>query len=225
MLATCDQYHDTIPQNGAASQISDQVNTLSAGISDSDAQCCGGAIEVPGINPTAQDADRRESHGGNLSASDCRHRAGSAGYPPWVSHSSLRPRMQEVATFGVVGALAFVIDVGGFNLLVHIPDAPLSEKPLTAKVISTSLAIIWAYVGNREWTWRHRERRRVRSEFSIFVLLNVIAMGIAVATLGISRYGLGLESALADNISANVIGVGLGTLFRFWSYQRWVFRR
>jgi putative flippase GtrA len=28
---------------------------------------------------------------------------------------------------------------------------------------------------------------------------------------------------LDDNISANVVGVALGTLFRFWSYRRFVF--
>jgi len=33
----------------------------------------------------------------------------------------------------------------------------------------------------------------------------------------------GFTSALADNISANVVGLGLGTLFRFWSYRKWVF--
>lgn len=133
--------------------------------------------------------------------------------------------MRELTTFGVVGALAYVIDVGGFNLLVHLPNAALAEKPLTAKVISTSLAIVWAYVGNREWTWRHRERARIHREFAIFVLLNLIAMGIAVTTLGISRYLLHLDSALADNVSANIVGVGLGTVFRYWSYQKWVFRK
>lgn len=133
-------------------------------------------------------------------------------------------RARELATFGLVGALAYLLDVGGFNLLVHVPQAPLQERPLTAKVISTSLAITWAYFGNREWTWRHRERSTIRREFVIFVLLNGVAMGIAVTTLGFSRYVMGLDSALADNISANVIGVGLGTIFRYWSYQRWVFR-
>jgi putative flippase GtrA len=133
-------------------------------------------------------------------------------------------RVRELATFGLVGALAYLVDVGGFNLLVHIPHAPLADKPLTAKVISTSLAITWAYFGNREWTWRHRERATLRREFTIFVILNGVAMGIAVTTLGISRYVLGWDSALADNISANVIGVGLGTIFRYWSYQRWVFK-
>lgn len=133
-------------------------------------------------------------------------------------------KARELATFGLVGALAYLLDVGGFNLLVHVPHAPLQERPLTAKVISTSLAITWAYFGNREWTWRHRERSTIRREFVIFVLLNGVAMGIAVTTLGFSRYVMGLDSALADNISANVIGVGLGTIFRYWSYQRWVFR-
>lgn len=34
---------------------------------------------------------------------------------------------------------------------------------------------------------------------------------------------LKLDTPLADNISANVIGLGLGTLFRFWSYSTFVF--
>ncbi|MDP2014193.1 MAG: GtrA family protein, partial [Actinomycetota bacterium] len=46
---------------------------------------------------------------------------------------------------------------------------------------------------------------------------------IAIGCLYISHYVLGLTSALADNLSANVIGLGLGTLFRFWSYRKWVF--
>lgn len=146
----------------------------------------------------------------------------AAGYPHEVP---TRFRLKEMATFSLVGAMAYVIDVGGFNLLVHIPQAPLADKPLTGKVISTTVAIIWAYFGNRQWTWRHRERSRLRRELTLFFLLNAVAMGIAVTTLGISRYVLGLESAMADNISANVIGVGLGTVFRFWSYQRWIFRR
>jgi hypothetical protein len=48
-------------------------------------------------------------------------------------------------------------------------------------------------------------------------------MLIALACLWFSHYALGLTSVLADNISANVVGLALGTLFRFWSYRRWVF--
>ncbi|MSY99990.1 MAG: GtrA family protein, partial [Actinobacteria bacterium] len=37
----------------------------------------------------------------------------------------------ELMKFGSVGAVAYVISVGGFNLLVHIPNAIFAEKPLT----------------------------------------------------------------------------------------------
>jgi hypothetical protein len=48
-------------------------------------------------------------------------------------------------------------------------------------------------------------------------------MVIALSCLGISHYVLGYESALADNISANFVGLILGTIFRFWGYHNWVF--
>jgi hypothetical protein len=38
----------------------------------------------------------------------------------------------------------------------------------------------------------------------------------------VSHYVLGFESRLADNISANGVGLVLGTMFRFWSYRRFV---
>jgi putative flippase GtrA len=48
-------------------------------------------------------------------------------------------------------------------------------------------------------------------------------MIISLSCLWVSHYLLGFESALADNISANVIGLVLGTVFRFWGYHNWVF--
>jgi len=53
----------------------------------------------------------------------------------------------------------------------------------------------------------------------------VIGMVIALACLAISHYALGLTSMLADNISANGVGLVLGTSFRFWSYRTFVFRK
>ena len=47
----------------------------------------------------------------------------------------------------------------------------------------------------------------------------------ALACLGLSHYFLDLRSPLADNISAKVVGIGLGTLFRFWAYRRFVFSK
>ena len=126
--------------------------------------------------------------------------------------------VRELMKFGVVGGVAFVVDVGLFNLLLHATD-----KPLTSKTISTVVATTVAYLGNRHWTFRRRSRSGVRREYTLFFLLNGVGLLISLACLAISHYLLDFTGRLADNIAANVIGLGLGTAFRFWSYRRWVF--
>src|SRR6476469_6771668 len=104
----------------------------------------------------------------------------------------------ELAKFGTVGALAFAVDVSLFNIALHV--AP--HKPLTAKVISTVVAATVAFVLNRAWSFRHRQRSSVRREYAMFFVLNAIGLVIAVGCLGISHYLLGLDSRIADNVSA-----------------------
>jgi putative flippase GtrA len=127
----------------------------------------------------------------------------------------------EAAAFCTVGAAAFAVDSGGSNVL-HF-GAGLG--PLTAKALSTVASTLVAYAGNRMWTFRDRERDRSLRRCALFFALNGVAMAISLACLGFTRYLLGLSGPLAYNLSANVIGVGLGTVFRYWSYRRWVFPR
>lgn len=138
--------------------------------------------------------------------------------------SRIRRGLAELARFGTVGVFAYILDVGLFNLLVHAGDlAVLQNRPLTAKVIATLVATLFAYFANRQWTWRHRTRRGFWREYGTFMLLNAAALVITLIPLAVSRYVLDLDSALSDNIAANIIGVGFGTTFRFLTYRRWVF--
>ena len=141
--------------------------------------------------------------------------------------------VREMLKFGVVGAVAFVIDLGGYNLLVFGPhlmgmfsqqttQGVLHEKPLTARVLAATVATLVAWLGNRLWTFRHRRSRQAGHELALYVFFNVVAMAISVACLGVSRYIIGLDSQLADNVT-NILGIGIGTLFRFWSYRKFVF--
>lgn len=132
--------------------------------------------------------------------------------------------IREAAKFGLVGIFAMFIDVGLFNFFMYSGDfAIFAGKPLTAKVASVTIAMTFAYFANRFWTFRDRGRTSMVREYVMFVVLNGIGMGIALGCLWFSHYALGLTGALADNISANVIGLILGTIFRFWAYRKWVF--
>lgn len=137
----------------------------------------------------------------------------------------MRALLGQLARFGAVGAIGFVVDVGVFNLLraTLLSSESVHEGPLLAKFISTCLAIAVNYVGNRYWTFGATKRAQVLREGIEFVLVSLGGMAITLACLWISHYLLGFTSQLADNVSGNVIGLGLGTLFRFAFYRYWVF--
>jgi putative flippase GtrA len=129
----------------------------------------------------------------------------------------------EVATFLAVGGTGYVVDVTSFNLL-RTHSFLSTFDPSYARVVAVALAMVVTYLGNRLFTWRGQASGDRRREIGLFVVFNIIGLGLSVATLVISHDLLGLTSRLADNISANVVGLALGTLFRYWSYKKFVFR-
>lgn len=131
----------------------------------------------------------------------------------------------QLARFGVVGTVGLVIDVTLFNVLRMTVLAPelVHEGPVIAKVASTSVAIMANWLGNRHWTFRRTQRAHPVGEGLRFATVSIVAMGIPLTCLWVSHYVLGFTSVLADNVSTNVIGLGLGMVFRFWLYRTWVF--
>ena len=55
------------------------------------------------------------------------------------------------------------------------------------------------------------------------MVVNLGGMAIAVGCLALAHYVLELTSGLADNMSANGVGLVLGTAFRYVCYSRLVF--
>ncbi|MFI6856032.1 GtrA family protein [Streptomyces sp. NPDC050416] len=140
---------------------------------------------------------------------------------------AVRDVWREAAKFSVVGALAFVVDNGGYNLLVFglpggAPGGPMGSSPVQASVVATSAAALFSWAGNRYWTYRHRHREQVSRELVLFLVANGVGLAITAGTVFASRQLLGLDSALSDN-TARILGWVLATLFRFYTYRRYVF--
>jgi putative flippase GtrA len=124
----------------------------------------------------------------------------------------------ELAKFGIVGSSAAVLDLGGAAALHGVAGM----GPLTAKLVSTLVATVYSYLGNRFWAFRHRANHSLPREWLVFFALNGVGLLIALTAISVSEYGLGLHSQLSYN-AAQIIGTALGTLFRFWAYRKWVF--
>ncbi|WP_157545596.1 GtrA family protein [Hamadaea tsunoensis] len=137
----------------------------------------------------------------------------------------LPPRFQrlahEIMKFGVVGVLNTLINLAVFDaLLVSIADV----GRLKANFVATAVATVFAYLMSRYWTFKDRPSGHSASrEFLLFVFLNLIGLGIESAVIGAAVYMLDAKSILAANI-AKIVGLVLGTIFRFWAYRTFVFK-
>ncbi len=129
---------------------------------------------------------------------------------------------REVLMFLTVGGAGYVVDVAAFNLLRSTTTFAALD-PAVARTLAVVAAMCVTYVGNRTLTWRGCASEDRRREVALFVLFNVVGFGLSVLTLVLSHDVLGLTSRLADNVSANGVGLALGTVFRYLTYRRWVF--
>lgn len=142
-----------------------------------------------------------------------------ASHTGWLSGQLIH----EIGKFGTVGATTYLVDLVIFNALRN----PVGV--MWAKVISTVIAATLAFVGNKSWTWRHREHNKLHRAYALYFFFNAVGLGISLGCLWFSRGVLGAEwpeifrTRIADNISAMVVGMTLGTAFRFWSYRTFVF--
>ncbi|MDQ6714868.1 MAG: GtrA family protein [Actinomycetota bacterium] len=127
---------------------------------------------------------------------------------------------RELAKFGVVGAIAFAIDFGGFNLLFY---GPLAGHLTTSKIVSGVAATTFAWVGNRLWTFRHRRNRPAHHEAMLFFAVNAAGLIVATLYLNMTHDWLGWTSRAAVNVN-NIVGIGLATVMRFYFYRQFVFR-
>ncbi len=126
-----------------------------------------------------------------------------------------RVEMFRLAKFGTVGSIAFLIDLGVFNLLLFTTDI----GPLVPKVASVATATTFSWLGSRHWTFRDGKTAHPLREALGFYLVNAGGLAIAGLCLVVSHYVMGWTSPLADNISANVVGVLLGNVFRYLMYR------
>lgn len=136
---------------------------------------------------------------------------------------ALRARLdllaQEVAKFGVVGAVGLVVNIAVSNLLWRYTDIPT----VRAGLLATFVAILCNYVGFRYWTYRDRDKSGRTRELTLFLLFSAVGAVIEMGVLYAATYGFGWNTPVQSNVF-KILGIGIATLFRFWSYRTWVFK-
>jgi putative flippase GtrA len=128
---------------------------------------------------------------------------------------------RELAKFGAVGGIAFVIDNGLTYFLMH---GPMTDSEAKARFVGASVATVFSWIANRFWTFRHRRQDNVLREFAMFILINGIGIGISTGFTALAKYSFGITD---KNMlfAAGVVGILVATVMRFFAYRFLVFNK
>ncbi|SEO60138.1 GtrA family protein [Actinacidiphila rubida] len=133
--------------------------------------------------------------------------------------SNLKRLRSEIAKFGAVGGAGVLVNLGVFNLIMHNTGL----QTVRSSIIATVVSIAFNYVGFRYFTYRDRDKAGRTRELGLFLLFSAIGLVIENGILYLATYGFGWDSTVQSNVF-KFLGIGVATLFRFWSYRTWVFK-
>ena len=133
---------------------------------------------------------------------------------------SWRILLKEIAAFGVVGTIAFVIDISVFNAF---EQGVFHDSWVKSKAVSTVVSTTFAYFGNRQFSFSHRARTSIGRETAFFFGINLITLVFSELVIALFAYPLGQRHDHVVMNVVNIASIGIGTLFRFWAYKRFVF--
>lgn len=132
--------------------------------------------------------------------------------------------LPQLIKFGAVGAVGFGVNLVVFNVMLLIVLRNVQHATIYSTIIATVIAILTNWIGNRYWAFSgQRQQNAAREGVEFFAVSLATGTGIPLLCIWVSHYMLGLADPVADNISANIVGLALGMLFRFALYRWWVF--
>ena len=136
----------------------------------------------------------------------------------------------EAAKFSAVNVVATIVAVLLFNVLVHgitgiSRPGPLNGWPVTSWFLANCVGMGISFYGSRRYAFKNRRPSGPGAGALKYAGVNLASFVIPMACLWVTRNVIGWDSALADNVSANLVGAFLGMLFRFWAFRRFVFKR
>lgn len=124
--------------------------------------------------------------------------------------------IEQFLKFGVVGALAFLIDYGVLMLLSQV----IGMDPVISASISFVVSVVFNYVASMHYVFTRRDDISRRREFTIFVILSAIGLVIneIIMVIGVNVLG---DSALMVTIT-KLVATAIVMVWNFVSRKKWL---
>ncbi|MBE6480137.1 MAG: GtrA family protein [Olsenella sp.] len=124
--------------------------------------------------------------------------------------------VQQILKFGVVGALAFLVDYGVLMLL----NVGFGVNPVLAAGISFTVSVIFNYLASMRYVFKHRDDLSRSRELVIFVVLSLVGLAINELIIwgGTSLLG---ETPLMVTVT-KVFATAVVMVWNFVSRKKWL---
>lgn len=133
----------------------------------------------------------------------------------------MKKLINQIMKFGVVGALAFVIDYGVYTILAN----GLQVNYLFANICGFVLSLIFNYVLSMKFVFERKENTDKKKEFVTFAVLSIIGLGMNELIIygcvdGIYRNSIVLQEQFSMGLAKQVgkiIATGIVMVYNFIS--------
>jgi putative flippase GtrA len=86
----------------------------------------------------------------------------------------MKKLFEQIVKFGIVGAIAFVIDYAVLFILVQF----FGMDSIAAATISFTVSVIFNYLASMKYVFVGRSDQSKKTQFIVFVILSVMGLGI-----------------------------------------------
>ena len=107
--------------------------------------------------------------------------------------------------FALVGVLNTLVDMVVFYVLVNFAGLP--EIP--AQIISYTCGVLNSYLFNSKWTFK-AEHRKSFKEFALFVVVNLITLGVSLGILYLCTNVIFADGVLAEKLMGTFLSKFVG---------------
>lgn len=141
---------------------------------------------------------------------------------------SYSPALYQLAKFGLVGGLNFLVDLGVLNLLIALSGVSSGFYAAIFKAVSFLVAVGSSFLWNKFWTFRALSTEHVGLQFAEFFSVTLVGFFINVGTFAFLNDFVGPPAGIPGPTWANISSGGaavVGLLWNFLGYKFIVFRK
>jgi putative flippase GtrA len=134
-----------------------------------------------------------------------------------------KPGVRQLAKFGLVGISSTIVNFAVLNLMLIV----LHQNKYAAVTVAFLVSVINGYFWNRRWTFKNAPTKAVHTQFTQFLLVNLVSWGLDLLFVRLISVPLEndfhISMVKATNL-AQLVATGVLVFWNYFANRLWTFK-